>query len=74
MQASRVDGGGWSIVASKGMSAFSYGEFVRVMVAPASNPKSSIVHVLTRRRLATNVTAKGDYSEAIFAGIDLRLQ
>jgi hypothetical protein len=62
----------WMIIAKKGMSLFSYGELVRVVVA--QTPDGAVaVRVFTKRRLATNVTAKGDWSGPIFQELDLIL-
>ena len=62
----------WMIIAKKGMSLFSYGELVRVVVA--QTPDHAVaVRVYTKRRLATNVTAKGDWSGPIFQQLDLIL-
>jgi len=59
----------WMIIAKKGMSFFSYGELVRVVVA--QTPDGAVaVRVFTKRRLATNVTAKGDWSGPIFQHLD----
>jgi len=59
----------WMIIAKKGMSLFSYGELVRVVVA--QTPDGAVaVRVYTKRRLATNVTAKGDWSGPIFQQLD----
>jgi hypothetical protein len=59
----------WMIIAKKGMSFFSYGELVRVVVA--QTPDGAVaVRVFTKRRLATNVTAKGDWSGPIFQQLD----
>lgn len=60
------------IVGSKGLSAFSYGELVRLIVEE-TDPSEITVRVYTKRRLATNVTAKGDYSKEIFARIESKL-
>jgi hypothetical protein len=56
------------IVGTKGMSAFSWGELVRVVVQCTDSSLTN-VHVLTRRKMATNITAKGDYSATIFKAI-----
>ena len=61
------------IVSKKGASTWSWGELVRVVVKGVSEEKTT-VRVLTKRRLATNVTAKGDYAETIFSNIDLSLR
>ena len=62
----------WMIIAKKGMSLFSYGELVRVVVAQTPD-RAVAVRVYTKRRLATNVTAKGDWSGSIFQQLDLIL-
>jgi hypothetical protein len=61
------------IVAKKGTSAWSWGELVRVVVQRSAVDRVA-VRVLSRRRMATNVTAKGDYSETIFSNIELALR
>lgn len=59
----------WMIIGKKGMSFFSYGEVVRVVVQ--QNPEGAVaVRVFTKRRLATNVTARGDWSKPIFDQLD----
>ena len=61
------------IVEKKGASAFSWGELERDVDERTSSEKVS-VRVLTKRKLATNVTAKGDYSDTIFSNIELQLR
>jgi hypothetical protein len=59
----------WMIIAKKGMSLFSYGELVRVVVQ--QTPEGAVaVRVFTKRRLATNIAAKGDWSGPIFDRLD----
>lgn len=59
----------WMIIAKKGISLFSYGEVVRVVVQ--QTPEGAVVvRVFTKRRLATNITAKGDWSTPIFDQLD----
>jgi len=62
----------WMIIAKKGMSLFSYGELVRVVVAQTPD-RAVAVRVYTKRRLATNITAQGDWSAPIFRQLDLLL-
>jgi hypothetical protein len=65
----RLDSLTWMIIAKKGMSLFSYGEMVRVVVE--QTPEGAVaVRVFTKRRLATNITAKGDWSGPIFERLD----
>jgi len=61
------------IVAKKGVSGFSWGELVRVVVTSAG-PDTTSIWVFGQRRLATNVLAKGDYSIDIFENIALTLK
>ena len=59
----------WMILAKKGMSLFSYGELVRVVVR--GTPEGAVaVRVITKRRLATNIAARGDWSGKIFEQLD----
>src|SRR6266568_834246 len=44
----------WMIIAKKGMSLFSYGELVRVVVQQTTEGPVA-VRVFTKRRLATNI-------------------
>ena len=60
------------IVAAKGVSAFSWGELVRVVVEETSLTETT-VRVITQRRLATNVTAKGDWSTSIFSAMESKV-
>lgn len=52
------------IVAKKSMSAFSWGELVRVDLREGDSD-NTILEVVTKRRVAVNITAKGDWSEEI---------
>ena len=45
---------------------------VRVTVQQIDNCKT-VVSVITKRKLVTNITAKGDYSTSIFKNIELKL-
>ncbi|MEL6613858.1 MAG: hypothetical protein AAFQ53_17325, partial [Bacteroidota bacterium] len=60
------------IIGKKSMSAFSSGELVRVRVEPVT-PYRTTVRVLTKRVIATQVAARGDYSGEIFSHIYLAL-
>jgi hypothetical protein len=61
------------IIAKKGSSMWSWGELVRLVVERVADDRV-MVHVYTKRKLATNVTARGNYSETIFQNIDLSLR
>lgn len=55
---------GTTVVARKPVSLASWGELVRVTVRPVDG--GTEVRILTRRALATNVTARGDWSGEIY--------
>lgn len=58
----------WVIIGKRGAGFFSYGELVRTVIQPAAGGQTA-VRVLTKRRVATDITAKGDYSHAILSNI-----
>jgi S1-C subfamily serine protease len=60
------------IIGKRGMSAFSSGELVRVRVEPVDADRT-IVRVLTKKVVATQVAARGDYSGENFSHIYLTL-
>ena len=58
----------WVVLGEKEASLFSWGEVVRTVVqADAKNGVA--VRVMTKRVLATNITAKGDWSRDILDGV-----
>jgi len=61
------------IIAERSWSAFSWGERVRVAVYKLA-PAQAEVWVYTQRKLATNITARGDWSDTIFSNIALELK
>ena len=71
-EANKIDGKTYMIIGKAGTSAFSWGELVRVVVQEQS-PNLVAVRVLTKKKLATNVVAKGDYSRSILSSIELKL-
>ena len=72
-EARQIDPATWHVIATAGVSAFSWGELVRVSVQ--RHPAMPVsVWVLTRRRLVTNFTAKDDYSPDIFQRMDSTLR
>lgn len=72
-EVTEVDPDTWHVIATAGVSAFSWGELVRVSVQKHQATPVD-VWVLTRRRLATNFTAKGDYSPDVFQRMDFALR
>ncbi len=72
-EVNQIDNQTWIIIGKKDVSAWSWGELVRVTVQKKSKSET-LVRVFTKRRLATNFTAKGDYSRSILSSIDLNLR
>lgn len=58
----------WVVIGKRGAGFFSYGQLVRAVVQPATGGQT-VVRIVTQRRLATEITAKGDYSHAILSSI-----
>lgn len=71
--AREVEAGTWIIVGKKGVSGFSWGELVRVAVV-RQEERATRVTVHTQRRVATNITAKGDYSDTILSNMTMKLR
>lgn len=71
--ASEVGNNTFVIVGKKDASVWSWGELVRVTVQGASESETT-VRVYTKRRLATNVTARGDWADTVFSNIALQLR
>lgn len=55
-------------LAEKGTSSWSYGAVVRIVVERVDQQKT-IVRVISKRRMATGVASKGDYSQDVFAAL-----
>ncbi len=62
----------WSIIAKRSSGAWTYGELIRIVCEEISEGDVAI-RILTRRRGALNITAKGDWSEELFSQIALEL-
>ena len=71
--ASEVSNKTFVILAKKVSSAWSAGELVRVTVQEVSESKTT-VRVYTKRKLATNITAKGDWADTVLSNIALQLR
>jgi hypothetical protein len=69
----KVDDRTWTLIGKKDASAWSAGELVRVIVQQ-TGPDSTAVRVISKKRLATNVAARGDYSAAILNDMELKLK
>ena len=67
-----VEDGAWVLMATKGMTLTRFGEVVRVALNPEGIDKT-LVRVVTKRRLATSITARGDWSMTIFEAMLARL-
>jgi hypothetical protein len=61
------------IVAKRGLHGWSWGELVRMIVQRAPNDRTT-VRVISRRRMATNILAKRDYSIMIFSDMEAGLR
>jgi hypothetical protein len=72
-EANRVNDKTWVIIGKKCISHGSYRELVRLVVEKTSDTETG-VRVLTKRRYALDITAKGDYSQSILSNIDLKLK
>lgn len=72
-EVTQIDPDTWRVIGLADVSAFSWGELVRVSVQRHQAMPVN-VWVLTRRRLATNITAKGDYSPDVFHRMDFALR
>lgn len=72
-EVAEVDADMWHVIATAGVSGFSWGELVRVSVQRHQG-RPVDVWVLTRRRLATNITAKGDDSPDVFIRMNFALR
>ena len=65
----------WMIMAKAPTSWWSAGEIVRVVVDRSStNPAEVMVRVYARKRISTNIGAKGDYATTLLSNIDLKLR
>jgi hypothetical protein len=69
----KIDENTYMLIGKKGGSLWSWGELVRVIVI-REDAQTTIVRVVTKRRVSANITAKGDYSDAIFSDIELKLR
>jgi hypothetical protein len=69
----KVDDHTWTILGKKDASAWSWGEIVRVVIQQVS-PDTTSVRIISKKRMATNVGARGDYSQAIFSDMELKLK
>ena len=72
-EVTRLDDRTWSIIGNKGVTGWSHGERVRVIVQKISESET-LVRVLTKRKLSTNITATWDFSPQIFSNIESNLQ
>jgi hypothetical protein len=69
----KIDDNTYMLIGKKGTSIWSWGELVRVVVIK-EDAETTLVRVVSKRRVSANITAKGDYSEAIFSNIELKLR
>lgn len=69
----KVDDHTWTLVGKKDASAWSWGELVRVVVQQTA-ADTTTVRIISKKRMATNVGARGDYSQTIFSDMELKLK
>jgi hypothetical protein len=69
----KIDDHTWSILGKKDASLWSMGELVRVVVQQTA-PDTTAVRIISKKRVATNVAARGDYSQAILNDMELKLK
>ena len=68
----KLNGMTWMFLAKRKSGKWTYGELIRVVVQETGE-KEVTVRVLSKRRGALNVTARGDWSDAVFAQLALDL-
>lgn len=62
----------WMIMGNKKAGIASYGELVR-MVLTGTEEGPTTVRIITKKRMATNVLAEGDWSRSIYDQMELAL-
>lgn len=67
-----VNASTWMFLAKRKSGMWSYGELVRVIVEETGENEVTI-RIISKRRNAVNVTARGDWSDAVFAQLALDL-
>jgi len=71
LEVAEVNEGGRTITAESGMNLLSYGSRVAIFVEE-TGPKATRVEVVSKRVIATNITAK-DWTEPLFTELGKRL-
>lgn len=62
----------WYIIAKRSTGEWTHGELIRVVCEEMAE-RDVAIRILTRRRVAVEFTAKGDWSEELFSQIALEL-
>ncbi len=71
----KVDEDTYMLIGRTRASGWSWGELVRVVVLRnEDDPNKNIVRVYTKRRVGTNVTAKGSYTNTILSNIEAKIE
>lgn len=70
---SEINADTYAIIGRRPTNAWSWGEMVRVVVEKQPSSQT-IVRVVTERKVKTNITARGDYSQSILSNIELKLK
>ena len=69
----RPDANTLVLVAERGVSAWSWGELVRIRMRSLTHATTEL-SVFTRPKLLTNITADWDYAPKLFTKVDLKLE
>jgi hypothetical protein len=70
----KVDENTYMIIGKTRASGWSWGELVRVVIINEENETKNTVRVYTKKRVGTNVTAKGSYTNTIFSNIESKIE
>jgi hypothetical protein len=68
----QLDDATWYIIAKRSSGEWTKGELIRVVCEEVAE-RDIAIRILTRRRVAVELTAKGDWSEELFSQIALEL-
>lgn len=70
----RIDERSYMIMAKAKVSAFSWGEIVRVFIQEKEDETESVVRVYTRKRIGMNLAAKASYTNTIFSNVESKIE
>jgi hypothetical protein len=70
----KVDEDTYMLIGKTRASGWSWGELVRVVILQEEDADKNTVRVYTKRRLGTNATAKGSYTNTILSNIAAKIE